>query len=67
MVDLTDHPHADLGTGVQLWGDCLSVNTIAHACHTSAYALLCGVKRVPRRYVDTSAPCCGEHAEGANT
>ncbi|MEA5122717.1 alanine racemase [Xanthomonas floridensis] len=55
-VDLTDHPHADIGTPVQLWGDAPRPGTLAAHCNVSAYQLLCGVKRVPRVYVDGAAP-----------
>ncbi|MDR2872350.1 MAG: alanine racemase [Xanthomonadaceae bacterium] len=46
-VDLTDHPQAGLGSRVELWGKQISVAELAAHCHTSAYELLCGVKRVP--------------------
>lgn len=52
-VDLTEHPHADVGTPVQLWGDTPQVSTLAAQCNVSAYQLLCGLKRIPRYY---SAP-----------
>jgi len=46
-VDLTDHPQADLGSVVQLWGTHPGISALAATCHTSAYSLLCGRKRVP--------------------
>ena len=49
-VDLTEHPHADVGTPVQLWGDAPQMSTLAAQCNVSAYQLLCGLKRVPRHY-----------------
>jgi alanine racemase len=49
-VDLTDLPAAGIGSRVQLWGDEVSVNTIAAAAGTIAYELLCNVKRVPLVY-----------------
>lgn len=51
-VDLTDHPQAGLGSLVQLWGEEPRAATLAPRCNTSSYRLLCGVKRVPRRYVE---------------
>ena len=50
-IDLTDHPHAGLGSLVQLWGSAPTVAELAPRCHTSAYRLVCGLKRVPRVYV----------------
>ncbi|WP_049620948.1 alanine racemase [Frateuria defendens] len=49
-VDLTDHPEAGLGSRVQLWGDEVDVAALATHCGTSAYELLCHLKRVPRVY-----------------
>lgn len=54
-VDLTDHPDAGVGTPVQLWGDAPRAGELAARCQVSAYQMLCGLKRVPRRYVDTAA------------
>ncbi|PPV06886.1 alanine racemase [Xanthomonas bromi] len=54
-VDLTDHPQADIGTPVQLWGDAPQVGPLAAQCNVSAYQLLCGLKRVPRVYVGETA------------
>jgi alanine racemase len=51
-VDLTDHPAAGLGSRVQLWGEQVRVHDLAARCQTSAYQLLCALKRVPRRYLD---------------
>jgi len=50
-VDLTDHPGAGLGSVVELWGDAPTAAALAPICKTSAYRLLCGLKRVPRRYL----------------
>lgn len=47
-VDLSGHPAATVGTPVQLWGDQVPVTTLARHCGTSAYELLCGLKRVRR-------------------
>ncbi|CAM5604149.1 Alanine racemase OS=Rhodanobacter lindaniclasticus OX=75310 GN=B1991_08965 PE=3 SV=1 [Rhodanobacter lindaniclasticus] len=49
-VDLTDHPQAGIGSLVQLWGETPRVSALAPLCSTSAYRLLCALKRVPRRY-----------------
>lgn len=51
-VDLTDHPAAGLGSRVELWGAQVPVTELARRCGSSAYSLLCGLKRVPRRYVE---------------
>lgn len=47
-VDLSGHPDATVGTPVQLWGDKVRVDELARHCGTSAYELLCGLKRVTR-------------------
>jgi alanine racemase len=49
-VDLTDHPAAGLGSRVELWGRQVPVTALAARCGSSAYSLLCGLKRVPRSY-----------------
>ncbi|WP_346796110.1 alanine racemase [Halomonas sp. Bachu 37] len=55
-VDITDHPVADIGSEVVLWGRAdngavLSVDEVARYCDTISYTLLTGVlPRVPRRY-----------------
>ncbi len=47
-VDLTELPHADVGTPVTLWGNGLSVDEVAHAAGTIGYELLCALSaRVP--------------------
>jgi len=46
-VDLGGHPHAGLGSLVQLWGTHPGISELAATCRTSAYSLLCGRKRVP--------------------
>lgn len=50
-VDLTDHPSAGLGSTVQLWGTAPRAVELAQHCHSSAYRLLCGLKRIPREYL----------------
>ncbi|KGO97529.1 alanine racemase C-terminal domain-containing protein, partial [Novilysobacter defluvii] len=52
-VDLSGHPEATVGTPVQLWGDHLPATELARHCGTSAYELLCGVKRVARSWRDS--------------
>lgn len=50
-IDLTDHPRAGLGSRVELWGKHAPIIALAAAVGASAYSLLCGLKRTPRRYV----------------
>ncbi len=49
-VDLTAHPHAGVGTPVELWGPDLPVAEVAAHCASSPYRLLSGLKRVRREY-----------------
>lgn len=52
-VDLSDHPSAEVGTPVHLWGDgAPDISALAAHCGVSAYQMLCGLKRVPRHYHD---------------
>ena len=52
-VDLTDHPDADVGASVELWGDALPIDVVAHAAGTIGYELMTAVTaRVPRKIVD---------------
>jgi alanine racemase len=51
-VDLTDQPAAGMGSRVELWGAQVSINTVAARATRSAYDVLCGLKRVPRTYVE---------------
>lgn len=51
-VDLTQLPHAGIGSSVELWGPTISVNEVADRARTIAYELLCNVKRVPLQYLD---------------
>lgn len=51
-VDLTDHPKAGLGSRVELWGAQVPAAELAARTGTSAYQLLCGLKRAPRQYLD---------------
>jgi alanine racemase len=50
-VDLTSIPDAGIGSPVELWGPCISINDVASSAGTIAYELLCNVKRVPFRYI----------------
>jgi alanine racemase len=48
-VDITDMPHVDVGTDVQLWGNFLPVDAVAQSAGTIGYELLCALApRVPR-------------------
>lgn len=49
-VDLTDHPQADVGSAVELWGNQVPASAVVAHSQTSSYRLLCGVKRVPLHY-----------------
>ena len=50
-VDLTDHPQANVGDRVELWGRTISVDEVARHAGTISYELLSGVtQRVPRYY-----------------
>lgn len=51
-VDLSDHPQADMGSRVELWGAQVPVNALTASAGVSAYQVLCGLKRVPRHYRD---------------
>ncbi len=51
-VDLTEHPAAQVGTAVELWGAHPRVGELAERCNASAYQMLCGLKRAPRHYVE---------------
>ncbi|MGV8940520.1 MAG: alanine racemase [Lysobacter sp.] len=50
-VDLTDHPDAGIGSRIELWGRQVQASDLAARCASSAYRLLCGLKRVPRSTV----------------
>src|SRR5690606_23855880 len=51
-VDLTDHPHAGVGSVVELWGSRVPAAQVVAHSQTSSYRLLCAVKRVPLQYQD---------------
>jgi alanine racemase len=48
FVDITATPDAEIGTKVEMWGNQVSVDDVAHAAGTISYELLCAVApRVP--------------------
>ncbi|HEY9104827.1 alanine racemase [Chitinimonas sp.] len=49
-VDLTEHPHAGVGTAVRLWGEGLPAAEIAASAGTIDYELFCNVKRARFEY-----------------
>lgn len=52
-VDLTDHPQAQVGAPVELWGESIPIDLVARAAGTIGYELMTGVTpRVPRKIVD---------------
>ncbi len=52
-VDLTDVPHAGVGTPVELWGAQLPIDEVANAAGTVGYELMCALaRRVPVVEVD---------------
>lgn len=53
-VDLTDLPESDVGSRVELWGRQLPVAEVASHSHSSPYRVMAGLKRVPRRFVESS-------------
>lgn len=57
-IDLTDTPHADIGSEVELWGPHIPVNTVAASAGTIGYELLCNIKRVRFDYIHET-----EHSE----
>ncbi|CAB3648893.1 Alanine racemase, catabolic [Paraburkholderia sediminicola] len=47
-VDLTPCPHAQIGSKVELWGEQVKIDDVAHASGTIGYELMCALaKRVP--------------------
>ncbi|KAF1692044.1 alanine racemase [Pseudoxanthomonas jiangsuensis] len=51
-VDLSEHPQAGVGSAVELWGRQVPAAEVVARSQTSAYRLLCAVKRVSLRHVD---------------
>lgn len=42
-VDITEHPQAQIGSFVELWGEYVSVDEVAKLCGTISYELFCQV------------------------
>ncbi|MBF8778537.1 alanine racemase [Pseudomonas fulva] len=51
-VDLTDVPHASVGSPVELWGKQVLASEVASQAGSIPYQLLCNLKRVPVDYLD---------------
>ncbi|MDY7562724.1 alanine racemase [Pseudomonas sp. 10B1] len=49
-VDLTDSPHAGLGSQVELWGKNVLASDVAAHAGTIPYQIFCNLRRVPRLY-----------------
>ena len=49
-IDLTDVPHAGLGSTVELWGKNILASEVAAQADTIPYHIFCNLKRVPRVY-----------------
>lgn len=49
-VDLTNLPHAGLGSTVELWGKHVLASDVAKAAGTIPYQIFCNLRRVPRLY-----------------
>ena len=49
-VDLTDVPHATVGSPVELWGKQVLASDVAMAAGTIPYQIFCNVRRVPLIY-----------------
>lgn len=53
MIDATDLPQLKSGDEVEIFGENVLCESLANACGTISYELLCAVsKRVPRRYFE---------------
>lgn len=51
MIDLTNCPHVNVGSTIEIFGEKNSVNDLAHMVETIPYEIVCAVsKRVPRVY-----------------
>jgi alanine racemase len=53
-IDVTDMPHAQVGTTVEMWGQYLPVDQVAQAAGTIGYELLCAVAPRVKRITETS-------------
>ena len=53
MVDLTDKPHIDVGSEIEIFGENNPIETMAYMAGTIPYELVCAVsKRVHRIYIE---------------
>jgi len=43
MVDVTEIPHAQIASPVELWGELLPIDEVAIAAQTVGYELMCGL------------------------
>jgi alanine racemase len=43
VVDVTEIPHAQVASPVELWGELLPIDNVAIAAHTVGYELMCGL------------------------
>ena len=50
-VDLTDRPHAGLGSRVELWGKHVLASEVAQQAQSIPYQLFCNLRRVPLLYL----------------
>lgn len=50
-VDLTDLPHAGLGSRVELWGKQVLASEVAQQAQSIPYQLFCNLRRVPLLYL----------------
>ena len=54
-IDVTDMPHVEVGTPVELWGEHLPVDQVAQHAGTIGYELLCAIApRVKRKIIPSS-------------
>jgi alanine racemase len=52
FVDITAISEAEIGTSVEMWGNIVSVDDVAHSAGTISYELLCAVApRVPVKVI----------------
>ena len=51
-VDITDLGNVNYGSMVELWGEHLSVDEVAHNAKTVGYELLCAISSASRVPVD---------------
>lgn len=53
-VDLTDHPSAQIGDVVELWGEHVAVDEVAQLCGTISYELFCQLTPRVRRIASSN-------------